>query len=86
MKIDNGGLGRHDLAAYLKNLGIEILILGNRGQGAINALNNAGIHQLAGITGSPDDAVEAFLAGTLQNNPNALCNHHEAHHQNSTAQ
>lgn len=78
--IDNGGFGHHDLATYLKNLGVETLILGNRGQGAIDALNNAGIKQLAGITGNPDDAVAAFLAGTLKDNPNAKCNHHGEHH------
>jgi len=78
--IDNGGFGHHDLATYLKNLGVETLILGNRGQGAIDALNNAGIKQLAGITGNPDKAVEAFLAGTLKDNPEAKCNHHGEHH------
>ena len=78
--IDNGGFGHHDLATYLKSLGVETLILGNRGQGATDALNNAGIHQLAGITGSPDEAVAAFLAGALQDDPNAQCNHHGEHH------
>lgn len=80
--IDNGGFGHHDLAVYLKNLGVETLILGNRGQGAIDALNNAGIKQLAGITGNPDAAVEAFLAGTLRDNPLAVCAHHHGSHKN----
>lgn len=78
--IDNGGFGHHDLAAYLKNLGVEILILGNRGQGAIDALNNASLKQIAGITGNPDDAVKSFLSGTLKGNPDAKCNHHGEHH------
>lgn len=78
--IDNGGFGHHDLATYLKNLGIETLILGNRGQGAIYALNNAGLKQIAGITGNPDDAVKAFLAGTLKDNPDAKCDHHHGEH------
>ena len=82
--IDNGGFGHHDLAVYLKNLGVEILILGTRGQGAIDALNNAGIKQLAGITGNPDDAVAAFLDGTLKDNPDAKCNHHGEHHRTIT--
>jgi len=77
--IDNGGFGHHDLATYLKNLGVEILILGNRGQGAIEALDNAGLKQLAGITGNPDAAVQAFLNGTLKDNPDAKCNHHGEH-------
>ena len=79
--IDNGGFGHHDLATYLKNLGVETLILGNRGQGAINALNNAGIKQLAGIVGNPDIAVEAFLKGTLISNPDAICAHNHNHHE-----
>lgn len=78
--IGNGGFGHHDLATYLKDLNVEYLILGNRGQGAIDALNNAGIKQLAGITGNPDDAVNAFLNGTLKDNPDAKCNHHGEHH------
>lgn len=78
--MDNGGFGHHDLATYLKNLGIQILILGNRGQGAIDALNNAGIQQLAGITGSPDEAVKLFLEGKLRDNPDVKCNHHGEHH------
>lgn len=82
--ISNGGFGHHDLAVYLKNLGVQILILGNRGQGAIDALNNAGIKQLAGITGNPDDAVQSFLAGTLKDNPDAKCNHHGEHHNSET--
>ena len=73
--IDNGGFGHHDLAVFLKNIGVEVLILGNRGQGAVDALNNAGIKQFAGITGNPDDAVELFLNGNLKDNPLAMCNH-----------
>lgn len=77
--IDNGGFGHHDLAIFLKNLGVEILILGNRGQGAIDALNKAGIKQFAGISGNPDDAIVAYLNGTLKDNPDAKCNHHGVH-------
>ena len=56
------------------------MILGNRGQGAIDALNNAGLKQIAGITGNPDDAVKTFLAGTLKDNPDAKCDHHHGEH------
>lgn len=77
---NRGDFGHNDLVAYLKSLGVEILILGNRGQGAIDALNNAGLKQIAGITGNPDDAVKSFLSGTLKGNPDAKCNHHGGHH------
>lgn len=78
--IDNGGFDHHDLATYLKELGVETLILGNRGQGAIDALNAAGIKQMAGITGNADAAAALFAEGKLVSNPNAMCQHHGPHH------
>lgn len=78
--IDNGGFGHHDLATYLKSLGVSTLILGNRGQGAIDALKNAGIREIPGITGNADKSVEALLAGMLIFNPNAICSHQHHHH------
>ncbi len=77
--IDNGGFSHHDLATYLKDLSVELLILGNRGQGAIDALNKAQIKQAAGVTGNADKAVENFLKGTLIFNPNAKCDHSHHH-------
>lgn len=81
--IDNGGFGHHDLPPYLKSLGVEVLILGNRGQGAIDAINAAGIKQIPGVTGKADQAAELFAQGKLEGNPDAKCDHsdhHEGHH------
>ncbi len=77
--IDNGGFSHHDLATYLKSLGVSTLILGNRGQGAIDALNAAGVKQIPGVSGNPDEAVTKLLKGTLSFNPNAMCDH--SHHE-----
>lgn len=74
--IDNGGKGHHDLPPYLKNLGVETLILGNRGQGAIDAIAASGLKEVPGITGSADEAAEKFAKGELKGNFNAKCNHH----------
>ena len=74
--VDNGGFGHHDLVGYLKSLGVETLILGNRGQGAIDAMKNGGLAEIPGITGSADQAAEKFAQGTLVGNPQAQCNHH----------
>ena len=44
--IDNGGNGHHAIPPYLKSLGVENLILGNRGQGAIEAIAASGLKEV----------------------------------------
>ena len=77
--IDNGGNGHHALPPFLKSIGVEVLILGNRGQGAVDAIAASGLKELPGITGSADDAAELFAKGELKPNFDAKCNHHENH-------
>ena len=43
------------------------------------ALREAGIQLFGGVSGDADSAVEAFLAGKLEFNPNVQCNHHGNH-------
>ena len=74
--IDNGGNGHHAIPPYLKSLGVETLILGNRGQGAIEAITASGLKEMPGITGSADEAAELFAKGQLKPNFEAKCNHH----------
>ena len=78
--IDNGGNGHHAIPPYLKSLGIDTLILGNRGQGAIEAIAASGLKELPGITGSADEAVALFAKGQLKPNFEAKCNHHGENH------
>ena len=77
--IDNGGYGHHELPPYLKALGIETLILGNRGQGAIDAIAASGLKEMPGITGNADNAAELFAKGELKPNFTAKCSHHGEH-------
>ena len=77
--IDNGGHGHHELPPYLKALGIETLILGNRGQGAIDAIAASGLKEMPGITGNADNAAELFAKGELKPNFTAKCSHHGEH-------
>jgi len=74
--IDNGGNGHHALPPYLKRLGVETLILGNRGQGAIDAIAASGLKEIPGITGSADEAAALFAKGQLKGNFEAKCQHH----------
>lgn len=78
--IDKGGNGHHALPPYLKSLGVETFILGNRGQGAIEAIAASGLKEVPGITGSADDAAELFAKGQLKPNFEAKCNRHGEHH------
>lgn len=72
-----GGSGHGALAGLLSENGIDVLICGGIGGGAQNALANAGIKLYGGVTGNADAAVQAFLEGRLDYDPDAKCDHHE---------
>ena len=78
--IDTAGAGHEALAVFLKNQGVDTLICGGIGPGAVNALGMCGIRVFGGITGLADAAVEALLAGNLAYNPNPNCDHHDGEH------
>ena len=77
----SAGQNQHSaLVGQLREMGIDLLICGGIGGGAKDALNNAGIGFVSGAVGEADAAVEAYLAGTLKDNPEAQYNHHGAGH------
>lgn len=78
--VDTNGQGHGALAGFLSLNNIEVLICGGIGGGAQMALAEAGIKLYGGVSGDADAAVEAYLAGSLDFNPNVQCNHHEHDH------
>ncbi len=74
------GQGHGALAGLLAGRGVDALICGGIGAGAIMALAEAGIRVYAGVSGEADAAVDALIAGTLQYQENASCSHHEHEH------
>ena len=78
--IDTNGSGHGALSGLLSNLGVDILICGGIGGGAQIALAQTGIQLFGGVHGNADDAVAAYIAGTLSFDPNAKCDHHDHHH------
>lgn len=74
--IPTNGSGHGALAAFLSQLRADVLICGGIGGGARGALMEAGIMLYPGVIGMADDAVKALASGTLQFNPNTVCNHH----------
>ena len=78
--VNTNGSGHGALADILIKGGINTLICGGIGDGAKRALAEAGIELYGGVNGNADQAVTAFLPGTLKYNPDVACSHHGEHH------
>jgi predicted Fe-Mo cluster-binding NifX family protein len=78
--VDTDGTGHGALAGFIKNLDAKVLICGGIGGGAQMAMEEAGVRLFAGASGNADDAVKAYLNGTLPEIGEATCNHHEHEH------
>lgn len=77
---DTTGSGHGALAGFLSGLKVDTLICGSIGAGAKTALAQAGIQLCGGVSGGADEAVQAFLAGTLAYSADIQCSHHEHEH------
>lgn len=75
--VGTDGNGHGALAGFLTEYAVEVLICGGIGGGAQMALAQMGIKLYGGVSGAADDAVNAFIAGTLGYNPNVKCDHHD---------
>lgn len=78
--IGTNGNGHEALAGFLADGDVEALICGGIGGGAMEALTDAGIEVMAGVSGDVDEAVEAFLGGELISS-GVNCDHHDHHHE-----
>ena len=83
-EIDNGGYSHHNLAPYLKSLGVSTLICGGIGSHGVEAVESAGLKLIPGAFGDVKDVIKAFKDGSLVGNPNAMhsCSHSGEHHHN----
>ncbi len=77
--VNSNGAGHGALAGFLKNEGVDVLICGGIGAGAQTALANAGIRLYGGVSGSADEAADAFLEDRLEYDANVKCSHHHHH-------
>lgn len=78
--IGTDGNGHEALAGYLESDGVDVLICGGIGGGAINALSASGIQVVPGVTGSTDEAVSLYLNGRLSVDMTPNCSHHDDGH------
>lgn len=78
--IGSNGVGHGALAGLLADQAVDVLICGGIGGGARMALADAGISLYGGVHGEADQAVAAFLDGSLTYNPDEECDHHGHEH------
>ena len=57
--------GHEAVAGFLSEAGVDVVIAGNMGEGAGNALVAAGITVFTGASGNTDDVVAGFLEGDI---------------------
>ena len=79
MVVESQGSGHDAVAEFLRSMDVRVVICGNIGEGAMHALNDAGIVFYGGVSGLADDAISALLEGKLAYDPNIKCEHHHDH-------
>lgn len=67
------------IAAVLKEKGVEIMLAGNMGDGALNVLQGHDIAVFRGCRGDVTDVTMSFLRGEL-NDSGESCGHHHGEH------
>ncbi|MBC8536447.1 NifB/NifX family molybdenum-iron cluster-binding protein [Feifania hominis] len=70
--------GHSALPPFLKEHGAQVVLCGGMGEGARNGLGFVGIKAVSGVTGPADEAVRAYVAGTLTDG-GVTCGHHHDH-------
>lgn len=73
------GKGHGELSALLRGWGVTHLVCGGIGEGAREALGQAGIALHPGVEGDADQRVRELLEGSLASDPNACCSGHGHH-------
>ncbi len=70
---------KSDIAATLRQIGVDTMLAGNMGQGALNTLTHQGIQVIRGNSGNINQVVENFLSGNAIDS-GITCAQHEHHH------
>lgn len=64
------------IAAVLRQKGVEVMLAGNMGDGALFTLNNYGIAVYRGCHGEVTAVTESFLRGELDDSGESCSHHH----------
>lgn len=74
-RIENPGHKKGFLPKFLNDLGVNVIIAGGMGEGAINLFNEANIEIITGNLGNSDEIVNKYLQGELTS-AGEVCNRH----------
>jgi predicted Fe-Mo cluster-binding NifX family protein len=69
---------KSNIVSILKEMGVEVMLAGNMGGGAVNVLNSHGINVYRGCEGDAKNLVEEFIKGELVDSGES-CHQHENH-------
>ncbi|MDD2431189.1 MAG: NifB/NifX family molybdenum-iron cluster-binding protein [Firmicutes bacterium] len=78
--IPNPGHRPGFLPNFLNDLGVNVIISGGMGGGAIDIFNEKGIEVIVGVSGNARKTVEAYLKGQLKST-GSVCHQHMHHDQ-----
>jgi len=67
---------KSNIATTLSEIGVEIMLAGNMGEGAVRVLNNSGIEVLRGCSGDVKTVALNWLEGSLTDSGDS-CQEHE---------
>jgi predicted Fe-Mo cluster-binding NifX family protein len=70
---------KSNIAGIFQQIGVEVMLAGGIGEGAINVLNHHGINVVRGCTGNVNTLAELYLKGKLVDSGKS-CAQHEHHH------
>ena len=76
--IPNPGHKPGFLPNFLNDMGVNVIISGGMGEGAIDIFNEKGIEVIVGASGNAKAAAEAYLQGSLKST-GAVCHEHRHH-------
>lgn len=70
------------VAEDLGQQGVNVVLAGGMGAGAVNRLSQYGIQAVIGVTGDAREAVRNYLDGKLQSSGSLCAGHHGEHGEN----
>ena len=69
---------KSNIASTLAEMGVEVMLAGNMGEGVKNKLSSAGIRVVRGCRGDVEVLVKTYLMGFVFDS-GLSCDHHECH-------